>query len=228
MQSQVDKPSALVAEGLSYRYPGCDVDALRDVSLEIPAGELVAVRGRSGCGKSTLLHVLAGILAPRSGSVSYGDVCVSGLKDAARSGYRLAHFGLVFQFGDLVPELTLAENVELPLRLSGWGVADARARAAEMLGALEVDGLAGRQAGEVSGGQLQRAAVARALAGRPDVIFADEPTGALDSAHADGVMGALVDICRRQGAAAVIVTHDDRTAGFADRSVVLVDGQVAA
>ncbi|MEO3923159.1 ABC transporter ATP-binding protein [Micromonosporaceae bacterium B7E4] len=202
--------------------------ALDGADVTISPGEIVAIMGPSGSGKSTLLHVLAGILRPEHGEVRLDTQRIDNLSDSRRSSLRLRSFGFVLQFGDLVPELSLRENVELPLRLLGRPRAEARRRGAELLGHLAVAELADRRPGQVSGGEAQRAAVARALAHRPSVIFADEPTGALDSAAGEVVLDALTGLARKEGSAVVMVTHEARVAAYADRTVFLRDGRVAA
>jgi len=199
--------------------------ALRGASLTVGAGEVVAVMGPSGSGKSTLLHCLAGILRPDAGLVRYRDVDVTGLSDAGRSALRRRDFGSVFQFGQLVPELTCLQNVALPLRLARTGRREAERAAAEWLERLDVADVAGKRPGETSGGQGQRVAVARALVGRPAVVFADEPTGALDSLNGERVMELMVDTARGTGTAVVLVTHEPRVAAYADREVVVRDGR---
>lgn len=211
--------------GLSVAYGG--TRALSGVDVAVAPGEVLAVMGPSGSGKSTLLHVLAGIVAPDSGEVRFDGQLVSGWTERRRAELRLARFGFVFQFGDLVPELTLAENVALPLELTGVRGREARRRALEALDALGIAGEAGRRAAEASGGQVQRAAVARAVVHRPDVVFADEPTGALDTVTGERVLEQLVALAGEHGSAVVLVTHDARVAAHADREIVLRDGQVA-
>jgi putative ABC transport system ATP-binding protein len=200
--------------------------ALNGVSLVVPDGSSVALMGASGSGKSTLLHCLAGVLVPDSGSVSVDGVDLGGLGDKQRSRLRLEHMGVVFQFGDLVPELTLLENVMLPLQLLGARQGTARERAMDLLATLGVADLAGSRTGAVSGGQAQRAAVARALVHGPRVVLADEPTGALDSVNAEAVLDALVDLTRRAGTTLVVVTHDNLVAAHLDTLVTMRDGQV--
>jgi putative ABC transport system ATP-binding protein len=199
--------------------------ALVGASLVLRPGEVVALLGPSGSGKSTLLHCLAGILRPDAGSVHYRGRRLDSASDAARSRIRRDDFGFVFQFGQLVPELTAAENVALPLRLAGMSAAEARTRAADWLAKVDVAELAGRRPGELSGGQQQRVAVARALVGGPRVVFADEPTGALDSFNGEVVMDLLTSTARQLGAAVVLVTHDHRVAAYSDREVVVRDGR---
>ena len=197
---------------------------LRDVSLSVAEGEMVAVMGPSGSGKSTLLHCLAGLLVSQSGVVRFCGDDMSNLGERARARLRLRRMGFVFQFGELVPELTLVENVELPLLLTGVTASDARRRALAWLERLGVDDVADRRLVEVSGGQAQRVAVARALVHRPAVVFADEPTGALDTLAGESVMEALTSAATETGAAVVIVTHELRVASYAAREVNLLDG----
>jgi putative ABC transport system ATP-binding protein len=202
--------------------------ALAGASVVVRPGEIVALFGPSGSGKSTLLHCLAGILRPDAGEVRYRGARLDDQSDQARSRLRRGDFGFVFQFGSLVPELTAVENVALPLRLQGarWRVAEQRARL--WLERLDVPDVGAKRPGEMSGGQGQRVAVARALVAGPRVVFADEPTGALDSLNGELVMEELVGAAREQGASVVLVTHEPRVAAYADREVVLRDGQLAA
>jgi putative ABC transport system ATP-binding protein len=213
----------LSAVGLYKSYG--HTPALAGAGFEVAAGEIVALMGPSGSGKSTLLHCLAGIVRPDSGTVHYRGRELTAAKDAERSALRRTDFGFVFQFGQLVPELTCLENVALPLRLAGTGRKAAEARAAEWLGRLEATDVAGKQPGEVSGGQGQRVAVARALVNGPRVLFADEPTGALDSLAGERVMRLFTDAARESGAAVVLVTHEVRVAAYSDREVVVRDGK---
>jgi putative ABC transport system ATP-binding protein len=199
--------------------------ALAGATLRMRAGEIVAVMGPSGSGKSTLLHCMAGILRPDAGKVVYRGAELSALPDAARSALRRSDFGFVFQFGQLVPELTCLENVALPLRLSGTRRREAQDRAREWLDRLEVADVAGKRPGEVSGGQGQRVAVARGLVTGPRVVFADEPTGALDSLNGERVMRLLTRAAKETGTAIVLVTHEARVAAYSDREVVVRDGR---
>ena len=200
--------------------------ALRGVDLEIGLGESVALMGPSGSGKSTLLHCAAGILVPDAGTLQVLGTDVASMGESARARFRLEHLGLIFQLGELVSELTLEENVMLPLQLLGRSRQEARTEAAEMLDRLGVAEVAGRRAGEVSGGQAQRGAVARALAPRPQLVLADEPTGSLDTVAADAVMAALVETSHDLGSTLLVVTHDHRVAAYLDRHVTITDGRV--
>ncbi|MFI6790757.1 ABC transporter ATP-binding protein [Nonomuraea sp. NPDC050383] len=211
----------LRAEGISRSYG--NTPALREASLSVTAGETLAIMGPSGSGKSTLLHCLAGIFTPDSGEVWFDGRRLDTLDDGRRSELRRTAFGFVFQFGQLVPELTVADNVALPLLLGRTRRRAAYALAASWLERLE---LGGRRTGELSGGQAQRVAIARALVTRPRVIFADEPTGALDSLTGEHVMELLVGLAREEGATVIVVTHDARVAACADREVVVRDGKV--
>ena len=198
--------------------------ALDGANMTVRAGEVVAVMGPSGSGKSTMLHCLAGIIQPDSGSVLYDGKELSTMPDQPRSTLRRTEFGFVFQFGQLVPELTCVENVALPMRLGGTKRRDAEAKARVWLERLEVGDVAGKRPGEVSGGQGQRVAVARALVTGPKVIFADEPTGALDSLNGEHVMRLLTEAARDTGAAVILVTHEPRVAAYSDREVIVRDG----
>ncbi|WP_444949564.1 ABC transporter ATP-binding protein [Micromonospora ureilytica] len=200
--------------------------ALRGVTLEVAEGEIVAVTGPSGCGKSTLLHCLAGILRPDVGEVTWQGHRIDTWSEAARSRLRRTEFGVLFQFGQLVAELTAAENVALPLLLAGTGRREARTAALTWLERFGVAEVADVRPGEMSGGQQQRCATARALVTEPRVLFADEPTGALDTLTGEQVLTQLVRLAREQRTAVVLVTHEPRIAAYADREIVLRDGLV--
>ncbi|MEU6287231.1 ABC transporter ATP-binding protein [Streptomyces sp. NPDC046988] len=202
-------------------------EALRGVSVDLRAGEILAVTGASGSGKSTLLHCLAGIVRPDAGSVTYAGRPLEGLPEHRLSELRRTDFGVVFQFGQLIPELTVLDNVALPLMLAGTARAEARARAGEWLERFGVRGQEELRPGELSGGQAQRAALARALVSGPKAVFADEPTGALDSLAGEQVMTALARTARESGTAVLLVTHDAQVAAYADREVRMRDGAVA-
>lgn len=199
--------------------------ALVGASLHVVAGEIVAIMGPSGSGKSTLLHCLAGVVRPDAGQVHYAGHEVTAMSDAGRSALRRSQFGFVFQFGQLVPELTCRENVALPLRLDGGRRRRAEQQAMAWLARLEVDDVADKRPGEISGGQQQRVAVARALVTSPRVIFADEPTGSLDSLNGERVMSLLTAAARDAGTAIVLVTHEPRVAAYSDREIVVRDGR---
>jgi putative ABC transport system ATP-binding protein len=201
--------------------------ALRGASLRVRPGEIVAVMGPSGSGKSTLLHCLAGILVPDKGEVWFGGQRLDALSDDRRSALRRDRFGFVFQSGQLVPELTAEENVALPLLLSGTRRGPAMAAARKWFGLLGLDGLERRRSGELSGGQAQRVALARGLVAEPEVLFADEPTGSLDSVSGELVMDLLTAAVRERGTTVVLVTHDARVAAYAGREVVVRDGKVS-
>jgi putative ABC transport system ATP-binding protein len=202
--------------------------ALHGATMSLEPGEILAVMGPSGSGKSTLLHCLAGIFAPDGGTVTFDAQRLDTLSDRQRTRLRRTDFGFVFQFGQLVPELTAVDNVALPLLLAGVRRGTAYARARSWFPRLELAGLEDRRTGELSGGQAQRVAVGRALVTRPKVLFADEPTGALDSLTGEKVMDLMVETVRAEGTAVILVTHDARVASHADRQITVRDGQVIA
>lgn len=205
--------------------------ALAGVDLTVRPGESVAIMGSSGSGKTTLLHVLAGIVSPDSGTVVFrpttGDpIDLTRLGEAARSRLRREHFGFVFQQGLLIPELTAVENVALAAMITGVGRADAVQRAASWLAALGLTGMEDRRIGELSGGQAQRVAIARAQVTGAALVFADEPTGALDSHTSHDVMDALLWSTTGQGRTLLVVTHDPEVAARCSRIVSVRDGRV--
>ena len=215
--------SLLTAQDLRKVYG--PTTALDGAEFSIHPGEVVAIMGPSGSGKSTLLHCLAGIVPPDSGSITYNGREVTAMSDAERSALRRSDFGFVFQFGQLVPELTCVENVALPLRLNGSSRKDAERTALGWMERLEVHDLKAKRPGEVSGGQGQRVAVARALVTGPRLLFADEPTGALDSFTGERVMELLTEAARSANTAVVLVTHEARVAAYSDREIVVRDGK---
>ena len=219
-----DRP-ILAARGLRKRFGA--TEALRGLDVDIAPGEVVAVMGPSGSGKSTLLHCLAGILTPDEGEVTFDGERIDRLGETERSRLRRTAFGFVFQFGQLVPELSAVENVALPLLLDGTDRRDAERRAAAWFPRLGLDGLERRRPGDMSGGQAQRVAVARALVVGPSVIFADEPTGSLDSLAGEQVMELLTSAAADSGATVVIVTHEARVAAYAHREIIVRDGRVS-
>ncbi|MFE1443472.1 ABC transporter ATP-binding protein [Streptomyces sp. NPDC058739] len=225
MTTDTSPDPLLTASGLVKTHGR--IMALRGASVRLAAGEILAVTGPSGSGKSTLLHCLAGIVRPDGGEVTYGGERVDRLPEARLSELRRTEFGVVFQFGQLIPELTALDNVALPLLLAGSGRKAARTVAAEWLERFGVRGQEELRPGEMSGGQAQRVALARALVTGPKVVFADEPTGALDSLAGEQVMTALTHTARESGIAVLLITHDARVAAYADREVSLRDGAVA-
>lgn len=202
--------------------------ALQGADLSVKKGEILAIMGPSGSGKSTLLHCLAGIFKPDNGEVWFDGKRLDQLDETKRTELRRTAFGFVFQFGQLVPELSAEDNVALPLLLDKVGRDEAYKRAKEWLNRLGLEGMEKRRSGELSGGQAQRVALARALIIQPKVLFADEPTGSLDSLTGEKVMDLLVDTARQEGTTVVIVTHEPRVAACADREVIVRDGKVAA
>lgn len=200
--------------------------ALRGVDLDLTEGEIVAVRGRSGCGKSTLLHCLSGIIRPDLGEVRFRGERIDDTSEAYRSELRRTKFGVLLQHGHLISELTAAENVALPLMLGGGTRRPALAAAGDWLARLGVAEAAEQVPGQLSGGQAQRVALARAMVTQPAVLFADEPTGALDTLAGEQVMQLLTRLAREHGTAVVVVTHDATVAAYAERELVLRDGEV--
>ncbi|MDX6418513.1 MAG: putative transport system ATP-binding protein [Trebonia sp.] len=202
--------------------------ALRGASVAVRQGEILAIMGPSGSGKSTLLHCLAGIFTPDRGDVAFDGQVLNTMSEADRTKLRRTAFGFVFQFGQLVPELTAADNVALPLLLNRTKRKVAYKTADTWLDKLGIGDKGRRRTGELSGGEAQRVAVARALAMAPKVIFADEPTGSLDSLTGEKVMDLLTGLAREQGSTVVIVTHDARVAAYADRVAMVRDGIVSS
>lgn len=212
------------ARGLVKRFG--ETTALAGVDLDLADGEALAVTGPSGSGKSTLLHCLAGILVPDAGTVALRGRPVHALDERERSLLRRSHYGFVFQNGQLLPELPAVENVALPAMLKGTPRREATELATRWLHSLGLAGMEGRRPGELSGGQAQRVAVARALVTQPDVVFADEPTGALDQANGFEVMRLLTQATRSVGACLVVVTHDPQVAAWCGRRIEVRDGRV--
>ncbi|MFD3932746.1 ABC transporter ATP-binding protein [Streptomyces sp. NPDC058614] len=215
----------LAARGL-FKAHGA-TRALRGASVDLRAGEILAITGASGSGKSTLLHCLSGIVRPDEGTVQYDGERLDRLPEKRLSELRRTDFGVVFQFGQLIPELTALDNVALPLLLAGTARTTAQERAGEWLERFGVRGQEALRPGEMSGGQAQRVSLARALVTGPRIVFADEPTGALDSLAGEQVMTALVHTARESGTAVLLITHDAQVAAYADREVALRDGVVA-
>lgn len=221
---------AASARGLTrvYGHGGTAVHALRGVDLDLPAGRFTAIMGRSGSGKSTLMHCLAGLDSPTGGSITVAGRALESMDDTALTLFRREHLGFVFQSFNLLPMLTAGQNILLPLELAGRRVdAAARARYDLIVGVLGIGDRLGHRPGELSGGQQQRVAIARALVSEPDIVFADEPTGNLDSEAAAEVLGFLRRSVRELGQTVVMVTHEDGAAAYADDVVVIADGLVA-
>jgi putative ABC transport system ATP-binding protein len=219
-------PATPVIEGRTLVKSFGRTPALNGASVAVAPGEIVAVMGPSGSGKSTLLHCLAGIFTPDAGEVYFDGRRIDPLGETRRSEMRRRDFGFVFQFGQLVPELTVEDNIALPLLLGRMARRSAYATARAWLPRLGLDGLGHRRTGEVSGGEAQRVALARALVHHPQVLFADEPTGSLDSLTGEHVMELLVGLTRAEGTTVVLVTHEARVAAYADRMVLVRDGHV--
>lgn len=200
--------------------------ALQGANLKIKQGETIAIMGPSGSGKSTLLHCMAGIFTPDKGEVWLGNQRLDQMNEEERTTLRRTEFGFVFQFGQLVPELTAEDNVAVPLLLNKIRRKAAYPTARAWFERLGISGMELHSSGELSGGQAQRVAIARALVIQPKVIFADEPTGSLDSLSGERVMKLLMQAAREQGTTVVIVTHDARIAAYAERQVMVRDGKV--
>jgi putative ABC transport system ATP-binding protein len=228
MEGNPVSTSLIRARGVGKSYPlaAGDVTALADVDLDVSSGEFVAIVGRSGSGKTTLLNLLSGIDKPTAGSIQIDGVAVETLGESALARWRGASVGLVFQFFQLLPTLTVLENVMLPMdfasRLTGQ---QRRARGLELLERVGIAEQSNKLPSTLSGGQQQRAAIARALANDPPVLLADEPTGNLDSVTADSILALFAEL-RAQGKAIVMVTHDRDASAFASRIVTLSDGTV--
>ena len=217
---RLDRVSKEYREGEDSRH------VLRETSASFAEGELVAIRGRSGSGKSTLLNLVAGIDLPTSGDVWVSGTCLSRLSPADRTLFRRDHLGFVFQFFNLIPTLTVLENVQLPAELGGRAPADAAARARALLAEVGLEGREHTFPDRLSGGEQQRVAVARALVQDPRLLLADEPTGNLDDATGQAVMALLDRVTRRSGRTLVLVTHSAQVAAMADRAFAIEEGHV--
>lgn len=218
-------PVVISAAGLVKRFG--QTEALRGIDFSLARGEIVAVMGPSGSGKSTLLHCMAGILAPDAGTVTFEGRQIERLSEGERTRLRRTAFGFVFQFGQLVPELSALENVALPLLLNNVKRSVAEAAAAVWFPRLGLEGMERRRPGDMSGGQAQRVAVARALVAEPAVVFADEPTGSLDTIAGEQVMELLTAAAAEQNTSVLLVTHEARVAAYAQREIVVRDGRVS-
>jgi putative ABC transport system ATP-binding protein len=212
--------------GKDYREGEERRHVLREASAAFAEGEIVAIRGRSGSGKSTLLNLIAGIDRPTAGEVWVAGACLSRLSPAERTIFRRDHLGFVFQFFNLVPTLTVLENVQLPAELAGRPPAEAEARARALLAEVALEDRAGAFPDRLSGGEQQRVAVARALVQDPRLLLADEPTGNLDDATGRSVMALLERVTRGEGRSLVLVTHSPQVAAMADRVFTIEDGHL--
>ena len=219
-------PAVVSASGLTRRYGEGDtaVNALRDVSLEIEEARLTAIMGPSGSGKSTLMHILAGLDKPSEGSVTIAGVEITGMNDKQLTTLRREHIGFVFQFFNLLPMLTAKENILLPLSIAGEK--PEREWLEELLRTVGIADRSTHRPSQLSGGQQQRVSIARALISRPSVLFADEPTGNLDSNTSNDVLALLRHSVEELGQTTVMVTHDASAAALADRILFLADGQI--
>jgi len=209
-----------------YSREGAAVKALDAVTLEVPTGEFASVTGPSGCGKSTLLNILGGLDKPDSGELWVGDLPLHAATDAQLTSYRRNDLGIVFQFFNLLPSMTVEENVELPLLLRGEPAKEARPRAEEMLDLVGLTKRLGHFPHQLSGGEMQRVAIARALAGRPRLLLADEPTGNLDSENAARVTDTLLKIASQKIVTMIIVTHSSELAALAPLHIRMLDGKI--
>jgi putative ABC transport system ATP-binding protein len=220
--------SVLIVEDVRKTYAGGEapVEAVRGVSLELEAGDLVALMGPSGCGKSTLLHLCGAMDRPTSGRVLVDGREIAALDDDALTRLRRERIGFVFQFFNLLPTLTIAENVALPLLLAGRAERDARERAMRLVERVGLGSRAGHYPQQVSGGEMQRAAIARAVVHEPALLVADEPTGNLDSENGARVLALLAELNRDTGVAILLATHSDETAAVARRTIHMRDGAI--
>jgi len=226
--SESEPGAAVWADGVEMVYGAgaSAVRALRGLSLVVPRGQFVIVRGKSGSGKTTLLHVLAGLRRPTAGRVSVGGVQVQGLSEGRSARFRRRHIGLVYQFFNLVPTLSVEHNVALPLLMDGRHIAQVRPRVASLLERLEIGGFGKRDTAQLSGGQMQRVAIARAIIAEPVIVLADEPTGNLDSETGRAVLRLFRELCDERGMTLVMMTHDAEAATYADRVIALRDGAI--
>lgn len=204
------------------------VPVLKDLTLEVGRGEIVSIVGRSGSGKSTLLHILAGFLKPESGTITVNGTVTSGFNETESAAFRLDQFGFIFQNFQLMPGLTTFENIELPLKLKGVSRTVRRAEVTELLKQVGLQGVRDHYPNELSGGQQQRVSIARALITNPPVIFADEPTGSLDSETEQEILTLIRSLNKTRGITFVIITHDDEVADTADRVYQMHDGVLLA
>lgn len=229
MQNKGINSSDVIIKADDIKKSYGETHAMRGISLEIKRGEVLAIMGPSGSGKSTLLHTLAGIIKPDSGKVYFGGSRIDNLNDHGRTMLRRTKFGFVFQFSQLVPELTAIDNVAVPLLLNGIPRGEAYHQAEQWLNKVGItDAKLNHLANQLSGGQIQRVAIARAMVINPEVLFADEPTGSLDSLNSELVMKMFIKTAKENGTTVVMVTHEPTIAAYADREIIVRDGRVEA
>lgn len=229
MQNKGINSSDVIIKADDIKKSYGETHAMRGISLEIKRGEVLAIMGPSGSGKSTLLHTLAGIIKPDSGKVYLSGSRIDNLNDHGRTMLRRTKFGFVFQFSQLVPELTAIDNVAVPLLLNGMPRGEAYHRAEQWLNKVGItDAKLNHLANQLSGGQIQRVAIARAMVINPEVLFADEPTGSLDSLNSELVMKMFIKTAKENGTTVVMVTHEPTIAAYADREIIVRDGRVEA
>ena len=227
MQNRGVKPNDIIIRTDNIKKSYGETHAMRGISLEIERGEVLAIMGPSGSGKSTLLHTLAGITRPDSGKVYFNGLRIDNLTDKQRTLLRRSKFGFVFQFSQLVPELTAIDNVAVPLLLNGINRKIAYQKAEQWLNKVGItDAKLNHLANQLSGGQIQRVAIARAMAINPEVLFADEPTGSLDSLNSELVMKMFIKTAKDNGTTVVMVTHEPTIAAYADREIIVRDGKL--
>ena len=212
--------------GMVYGAGAAAVRALRGLSLAVPRGQFLIATGKSGSGKTTLLHVVAGLRRPTSGRVWVGGTELSRLSESDSARFRRRHVGLVYQFFNLVPTLSVEHNVALPLLMDGRSVAEVRPKVARLLERLGLGGSGARDPAQLSGGQMQRVAIARAIVADPVLVLADEPTGNLDSETGHAVLRLFRELCDERGMTLLMMTHDVEAAAYADRVIALRDGAV--
>lgn len=229
MQNKGINSSDVIIKADDIKKSYGETHAMRGISLEIKRGEVLAIMGPSGSGKSTLLHTLAGIIRPDSGKVYFSGSRIDNLNDHGRTMLRRTKFGFVFQFSQLVPELTAIDNVAVPLLLNGIPRGEAYHRAEQWLNKVGItDAKLNHLANQLSGGQIQRVAIARAMVINPEVLFADEPTGSLDSLNSELVMKMFIKTAKENGTTVVMVTHEPTIAAYADREIIVRDGRIEA
>ena len=211
---------------MSYGAGTAEVRALSHVSFSVPAGQFLVVRGRSGSGKTTLCHLIAGLRRPTGGRVVIGDIEIQKLSEAESARFRRRHIGLVYQFFNLVPSLSVAHNIALPLLMDGYYLAQVEDKVRRLMERLEIDGRDSQKTHELSGGEMQRVAIARALVADPLLVLADEPTGNLDSYTGSAVLTLFRELCDERGVTTILLTHDIEATAYADRVIVLKDGEI--